>query len=82
MGRRVVVTGIGILTPLGAGTSEHWTGLLAGRSGVSRLDRLTRLGYPVDVAAEVPAPVVAGCLQRLPRKQLKLYNRATTFAMA
>ena len=81
MGRRVVVTGIGILTPLGAGTSEHWAGLLAGRSGVSRLDRLTRLGYPVDVAAEVPAPVVAGCLKRLPRKQLKLYNRATTFAM-
>jgi 3-oxoacyl-[acyl-carrier-protein] synthase II len=82
MDRRVAVTGIGVISPLGVGASEHWAGLLAGRSGVSRVDRLARLGYPVDVAAEVPAPALAGCLPRLPRKQLKLYNRATTFAMA
>lgn len=82
MGRRVVVTGMGVLSPLGASASEHWAGLLAGRSGVSRVERLTRHGYPVDVAAEVLPQAVAGCTSRLPRKQLKLYNRATTFAMA
>jgi 3-oxoacyl-[acyl-carrier-protein] synthase II len=82
MGRRVAITGIGVVSPLGAGASEHWSGLLAGRSGVSRLDRLVRLGYPVDVAAEVPQQAVAECLSRLPRKQVKLYNRATIFAMA
>ena len=82
MGRRVAITGIGVVSPLGAGASEHWSGLLAGRSGVSRLDRLVRLGYPVDVAAEVPQQAVAWCVSRLPQKQVKLYNRATIFAMA
>ena len=71
-----------VLSPLGASAAEHWASLLAGRTGVSRVDRLTRHGYPVDVAAEVPAQAVTGCVARLPRKQLKLYNRATTFAMA
>lgn len=81
MSRRIVVTGLGMVSPLGIGGASHWEGLLAGRSAVARLDRLTRLGFPVDVAAEVPEAAVAACLPRLPRKQLKLYNRATTFAM-
>jgi 3-oxoacyl-[acyl-carrier-protein] synthase II len=81
MGRRVVVTGVGVVSPLGIGGASHWRGLLAGRSAVARLARLRRLGFPVDVAAEVPAEALACCLPRLPRKQLKLYNRATIFAM-
>jgi len=81
MNRRIVVTGLGVVSPLGLGGVSHWEGLLAGRSAVARVDRLTRLGFPVDVAAEVPEAAVAACVPRLPRKQLKLYNRATTFAM-
>lgn len=81
MSRRIVVTGVGAVSPLGIGGASHWEGLLAGRSAIARVDRLTRLGFPVDVAAEVPEAAVAACLPRLPRKQLKLYNRATTFAM-
>jgi 3-oxoacyl-[acyl-carrier-protein] synthase II len=72
---------MGIVSPLGAEASAHWEGLVAGRCAVSRLERLTRLGFPVDVAAEVPAATMASCLPRLSRKQLKLYNRATVFAM-
>lgn len=81
MGRRVVVTGLGVVSPLGVGASGHWEHLVAGGCAVSRLERLTRLGFPVDVAAEVPAGLLAACLPRLPRKQVKLYNRAATFAM-
>jgi 3-oxoacyl-[acyl-carrier-protein] synthase II len=81
MGRRVVVTGLGVVSPLGVGSAAHWRGLLTGRSAVARLDRLRSLGFPVDVAAEVPAEALLSCLPRLPRKQLKLYNRATVFAM-
>lgn len=81
MNRRVVVTGIGLVSPLGVGAVEHWEGLLRGRCAVSRLERLSRLGFPVDVAAEVPAGPLAACLPRLSRKQLKLYNRASTVAM-
>lgn len=81
MSRRVVVTGVGVVSPLGVGVADHWEALMAGRCAVSRLERLTRLGFPVDVAAEVPADALARWMPRFPRRQLKLYNRATTFAM-
>ena len=81
MNRKVFVTGMGVVSPLGIGPSGHWDALVSGRCAVSRLDRLTHLGFPVDIAAEVPAQALAAHVSRLPRKQLKLYNRATTFAM-
>ncbi|MFB3818502.1 MAG: beta-ketoacyl synthase N-terminal-like domain-containing protein [Candidatus Methylomirabilales bacterium] len=82
MPRRVVVTGVGLLSPLGAGCDAHWDALLAARPAIRKLDRLSAAGFPVDVAAEVPAEALAACLPRLPRKQLKVYNRTSTLAMA
>ena len=82
MNRRAVITGVGVVSPLGIGSQAHWSALIAGRSAVARVDRLTQLGFPVDVGAEVSGQAVAACLPRLPKKQVKLYNRATTFAMA
>jgi 3-oxoacyl-(acyl-carrier-protein) synthase len=76
-----VVSGLGVVSALGVGSSCHWEGLLSGRSAVSRLERLTQLGFPVDVAAEVPPDKVAESMDRFSRKQLKLYNRATMLAM-
>ena len=82
MNRRAVITGVGVVSPLGIGSQAHWSALIAGRSAVARVDRLTQLGFPVDVGAEVSGQAVAACLPRLPKKQVRLYNRATTFAMA
>jgi 3-oxoacyl-[acyl-carrier-protein] synthase II len=82
MSRRALITGVGVVSPFGFGAQEHWKALTSGRSAVSRLDRLTRLGFPVDVAAEVSPEAAAACLSRLPRKHVKLYNRATTLALA
>ena len=82
MGRRVIIIGLGVVSPLGVGARDHWSALASGRSAVARIDRLTRLGFPVDVAAEVAPPHFAACVSRLPRKQVKLYNRTTTLAMA
>ena len=82
MNRRAVITGVGVVSPLGIGSQAHWDGLVSGRSAVARVDRLTRLGFPVDVGADVPGQTVAACLPRVPKKQVKLFNRATTFAMA
>jgi len=50
--RRVVVTGIGTVSPLGNTTEETWAGLLAGRSGVGDITRFDTSGHTVRFAAE------------------------------
>ena len=52
--RRVVVTGIGMITPLGADAPSTWEALLAGKSGIQRIRRFDASTLPVDFAAEVP----------------------------
>lgn len=53
--RRVVVTGIGMLTPVGIGKEECWNALLAGKSGVSHITQFDpdEIGLDVKIAAEV-----------------------------
>ena len=50
---RVVVTGMGALTPLGNSVEEFWGGLLAGRSGIGYITRCDSSGYPSHIAGEV-----------------------------
>jgi 3-oxoacyl-[acyl-carrier-protein] synthase II len=53
--RRVVVTGIGLVTPLGTGVEKNWDALIAGRSGIRRISRFSNLeAYPSQIAGEVP----------------------------
>ena len=51
--RRVVVTGIGIVSPVGIGTEETWAALLAGKSGVGPITQFDASTYPTRIAAEV-----------------------------
>lgn len=52
--RRVVVTGIGLLTPLGQGTELSWKAILAGKSGAGRISHFDPEVYACQVACEVP----------------------------
>ncbi len=52
--RRVVVTGIGLLTPLGQGTELTWRRILAGESGAGRIDLFDPTDYACQVAFQVP----------------------------
>ncbi len=52
--RRVVVTGLGMVTPLGWGVDASWTGILAGRSGAGRITAFDPADYACQVACEVP----------------------------
>jgi 3-oxoacyl-[acyl-carrier-protein] synthase II len=52
--RRVVVTGLGLLTPLGWGVETSWSALLAGKSGAGRISRFDPTDYACQVACEVP----------------------------
>ncbi|MEM7048809.1 MAG: beta-ketoacyl-ACP synthase II [Acidobacteriota bacterium] len=54
MSRRVVITGVGLLSPLGVGTAVNWDGLLAGRSGIGPITRFEVTDdYPSRIAGEV-----------------------------
>lgn len=55
MSRRVVITGMGIVSPLGQTVEETWTNILAGRSGIGPLQRFDTSNYAVKIAAEVKA---------------------------
>jgi 3-oxoacyl-[acyl-carrier-protein] synthase II len=51
--RRVVVTGVGLVTALGTGTEETWKGLCEGRSGIANITRFDTTQFPTRIAAEV-----------------------------
>ncbi|NWG00627.1 MAG: beta-ketoacyl-ACP synthase II [Thermoanaerobaculaceae bacterium] len=53
MSRRVVITGVGLVSPLGVGTEATWQGLVAGRSGIGPITRFDTTDFPVRIAAEV-----------------------------
>jgi 3-oxoacyl-[acyl-carrier-protein] synthase II len=52
--RRVVITGVGAVSPLGLDASTTWAGLAAGRSGVAKISHFDASEFPVRIAAEVP----------------------------
>ncbi len=52
--RRVVVTGMGVVSPLGVGIEAFWDGLVHGRSGVRRITRFDPSPYPSQIAGEIP----------------------------
>src|SRR3954465_10663842 len=51
--RRVVVTGLGLVTPLGIGTEESWEAAIAGKSGVGPITRFDAKDLPSRIAGEV-----------------------------
>ncbi|WP_149540022.1 beta-ketoacyl-ACP synthase [Siccirubricoccus phaeus] len=61
LGRPIVaVTGIGLVTPLGFGVAESWAGLLAGRSGISRITRFPTEHLRTTIAGQVTLPEEVG----------------------
>jgi len=53
--RRVVVTGLGMLSPVGVTVEETWKHILQGKSGIRRVSSFDSTEYPVQIAGEVPA---------------------------
>jgi len=77
--RRVVVTGLGMITPLGIGVEESWKGLLAGKSGVKRITQFDATGFPTQIAGEV---VGFNPEDYIEIKEIKKMDRFIHFAIA
>ncbi len=52
--RRVVITGTGMITPLGTGTEKSWKGFIEGRSAIRKITHFDTEGFPCQIAGEVP----------------------------
>ena len=78
--RRVVITGMGAVTPFGLGVDKFWNSLLAGKSGVSRIDNLTMEGHLVTFAARVKDEDF-NPEELLGPKEAKRMDRYTQFAI-
>ncbi len=76
--RRVVVTGIGCVTPLGIGADVTWNAAVAGRSGVRAITRFDTAGFPARIAGEVPAELD---LSDLPPKEARRLDRTIALAL-
>lgn len=77
--RRVVVTGIGAVTPLGNDAKTTWENILEGKSGIGPLTRLNADEYPVKVAAEVKEFNIE---EYVDRKEARKMDRFTHYAVA
>ena len=51
--RRVVITGLGIISPVGTGVEENWRNIAAGRGGIGRVTHFDASGFPSQIAGEV-----------------------------
>ena len=52
--RRVVVTGLGIVSPLGRGVDHNWKSILEGKSGIRKIEGIDLKDIPVQIAGQVP----------------------------
>jgi 3-oxoacyl-[acyl-carrier-protein] synthase II len=78
-GRRVVVTGIGLVSPLGTGTKENWEALVAGRSGIGPITHFDATDFPVRFAGEVRDFDPAAYIEK---KEIKKVDLFAQFAVA
>ena len=79
MGRQVVITGIGPLTPIGTGRDAFWDALRSGRSGACRVDDLIDL---TDIDVKIGAPVREfDPLDHMDRRRARRLDRAAQFAL-
>ncbi len=77
--RRVVVTGIGLITPLGSGKEKTWKALINGECGIDKITAFDTSEHTVHIAAEVKDFVPE---EHIEKKELKKLGRFSQFAIA
>ncbi|MDB5334034.1 MAG: fabF 1, partial [Phycisphaerales bacterium] len=79
--RRVVITGIGVISPIGIGARTFWENLLAGKVGVRRIAAFDPAGFPSQIAGEVPPFKISEYVPKSYRKATKVMARDIELAV-
>jgi 3-oxoacyl-[acyl-carrier-protein] synthase II len=79
--RRVVVTGVGVISPIGIGAAAFWENLLAGKVGVRRIQQFDPSGFPCQVAGEIPDYKIGDYVPKSYRKATKVMARDIELAV-
>ena len=79
MKRRVVITGMGTITPVGLNVNEFWSSLVAGKGGVGRITRFDASAFSTQIAAEVKGFDPSSIIDR---KELRRQDRFVHYAIA
>jgi beta-ketoacyl-acyl-carrier-protein synthase II len=77
--RRAVVTGLGVVSPVGIGADASWEALIAGRSGIADITAFDTTDYPIHIAGEVKG---FDATQYLDAKDARRHDRNTHLAVA
>jgi 3-oxoacyl-[acyl-carrier-protein] synthase II len=79
LSRRVGVTGVGLLTPLGIGTETSWEAIRAGKTGIGRITQFEASAFSCRIAGEVKGFDPASYIEK---KEIKKMGRFIHFAVA
>lgn len=80
--RRVVISGIGIVSPIGLDVASFWRSLQEGRSGIRTIQSFDASGLPVRIAGEIPNFNAKDFLEKENRKSLRVMARTIQLAVA
>src|SRR5689334_1630065 len=81
MTRRVVITGIGIISPIGIRASTYWENLIAGKVGVKRISAFDPSGFSSQIAGECPPFKIGDYVPKSYRKATKVMARDIELAV-
>src|SRR3954470_3471293 len=79
--RRVVVSGVGVISPIGIGAKTFWENLLAGKVGVRRITQFDPAGFACQIAGEVPDYKIGDYVPKSYRKATKVMARDIELAV-
>lgn len=84
--RRVIVSGLGAVSPLGTGVDKNWQAIVAGRSGIARITKFACDDFPTRIAGQVPDFVPEDFIEKKDRKKMDIFIQyavaAASMAMA
>lgn len=80
MKRRVAITGLGVVSPLGIGLEAFWTNLMAGKSGISTITSFDITDFPVKISGEVKNFDLSEFIED--KKSIRHMDRNSQFALA